>query len=277
MQLKPREYFPIVRQLRDPFDTNAYYVQAKIRNENTDELIDTVNLTDKGSQLFVSRWQVPPDTGGEGFWISIETVVYTDAGYTTKAENYERTRDSYLVFDRSQKLGGGGYSGGADISYNKIREIISSVIDEKEKIKAEAEAKKEKEKVEEEKPEPIDLKPVMQALADISTAIAEIEKPEKIKFDAVLTAISNTEKAITKAILDKEVTEKTDLSPIVSEMEDLTKTLKNTFVPKLTEYAKSLSEMLPEIEKSIKDFTYIVQLNGKPVEKDTTNRIKKFI
>ncbi len=83
--LQPQKSFTVVRQIANHLDSATYYVRAVIRNAYTDELIETLDLTSRGSQRFSKNWQVPADPSGEGFYISIVTSVYTDSGYTTKS------------------------------------------------------------------------------------------------------------------------------------------------------------------------------------------------
>ena len=129
MQLHPRETFTITRQLQNPFITDTQYVRAVIRNAKTDATLDTLDLTDKGSQRFTKQWLVPADVSGQGFWISIVTSVYSDSGYTTQSQNYGDEENTYLVQERfNHNLGVGG-GGGPDINYKKIREIVKEEID----------------------------------------------------------------------------------------------------------------------------------------------------
>lgn len=127
MILTPGEYFGIVRQLPNHLDASTYYVQAVIRNSRTDAVIDTVNLTDKGSQRFHYAWQVPQETSGQGIYITIVTSVYEDSGYTTKSANYGDTAETYFIGDRWQQAFGGG-GGGVDISYDKVRSVVREEI-----------------------------------------------------------------------------------------------------------------------------------------------------
>ena len=106
--LQPQGSFTVVRQIANHTDTNTYYVQAVIRKAYTDEIIDTIQLTDRGAQRFSKNWQVPADPSGQGFYISIVTSVYTDSGYTTKSENYGDEENTYLVQERVLHLAGGG-------------------------------------------------------------------------------------------------------------------------------------------------------------------------
>lgn len=128
LQLNPRERFTIVRQIEDHTDNNQYYVRATIRNALTDVLIDTINLVDKGSRRFSKDWLVPVDGSGQGFFISILIETFEDAGHTTKSGNYGDKLDTYLVQDRlNANLG--GFGGGSDIDYKKIRKIVQEEIE----------------------------------------------------------------------------------------------------------------------------------------------------
>jgi predicted transcriptional regulator YdeE len=126
--LNSGEIFPIVRGIKDPYDTDTYYIRAVIKRADTDEVLETVDLVDKGDRYFVYNYTVPNDPSGVGYYISIVTSVYTDSGHTTKSENHADEFATYLVAFRpatAQMLGGGG---GADISYKKIREVVLDAI-----------------------------------------------------------------------------------------------------------------------------------------------------
>lgn len=129
MQLSPRTQFSIVRQIEDHTDSATYYVRAVIRNAQTDVLLDTINLTDRGSQRFSKNWLVPADPSGSGFYISILTSVYTNSGYTTKSQNYADKMETYLVQERyNPNIHMGAVGGGSDINYDKVRKIIEDVL-----------------------------------------------------------------------------------------------------------------------------------------------------
>lgn len=140
MQLAPNEKYPIVRQLTDPTDVNTYYVQAKVyKSDKT--LLQTINLTDEGSQMFYNLWEVPADTSGLGTYIYITTTVFTDSGYTTKSSNYGIESTTLLIQNRitTAALGGGtGGMGYANINYpslmrgikDELKALIQEVVDE---------------------------------------------------------------------------------------------------------------------------------------------------
>ena len=135
IQLQPLKNFAIVRQLPDPSDSTTYYVQAVIRNAETDALISTVNLTDKGQRRHIGIWRASADVSGQGTLVSIRTTVYTDSGYTTKSTIYAEEMETYLIMERFnpneviRQLGAS--ISGADINYKKIREIVKEIVGEK--------------------------------------------------------------------------------------------------------------------------------------------------
>src|SRR6185369_1823353 len=113
MQLEPQQFYTLARGLEDHTDSGTYYVQAVVRNARTDALIDTVNLTDNGNRRFTKPWLAPADPTGLGLDILITYTVYTDSGYTTKAENYGEKFDEHTVLRRmNPNLHSGG---GADV------------------------------------------------------------------------------------------------------------------------------------------------------------------
>lgn len=119
MILQPQNYFTVVRQIEDHTDVATYYVRAVIRNAFTDEIIDTLDLDDKGGQRFKKDWRVPADKSGQGFYISIVTSVYEDSGYTTKSGNYGDNESTYLVQERVRPRHAGG-----GVDAREIRAIV---------------------------------------------------------------------------------------------------------------------------------------------------------
>lgn len=199
ISLQPREQFTIVRQLGDHTDLTTYYVQAVIRDSISGDTIDTVRLTNKTNGRFTKLWEVPADVSGLGFYIDIETTVYDDSGYTSKASTYTVENEQYLVFDRIMKAGGGG-GGGTDVDYKKIQKMIDGVIEALPEATEEA-----------------DLKPLVKAIASLKKSVDAIEMPEipSVEFAPVLEAISSSKDDVLKAIEDKPVTPETDLSPVI--------------------------------------------------------------
>lgn len=172
MQLRPREIFTIVRGLEDHEDTNTYYVRAVVRNARTDEIIDTLDLEDRGDgHRFAIEWRVPADPANYGFYIIITTSVYTDAAYTTKSL-YQDRFETYLIAERpNPTLAFGGGGGGDDIDYKKIRKIISEEL-----IKILLTGRKKNSPLPTPQSLGIDLKPLQQEIAAIKEGLSEIKK-----------------------------------------------------------------------------------------------------
>lgn len=227
IQLQPREYFTIVRQLPDPGDVTVYFVRATIRNSRTDELIDTVVLVDRGGQRFSEEWQVPADVSGLGFYIDITTNVFDDAGYTTPSTIYGRDNESFLVFDRFKRIGGGS-SGGAEVNYKKIATIFKEVLSKEEKMEV---------------PE-TDLSPVMDHLVALRKCLDEMELPEMEKLDLspVLEAVEKSKSAVITTIEKKEVTEATDISPVLDAISGLDTKLEEREITQQEKIEASLAQ-----------------------------------
>lgn len=203
ISLQPQENYTIVRQLPDPSDSTTYYIQAVVRNSVSDAILQTVNLTDKGSRRFKASYQVPADVSGLGFYIDITTSVYTDSGYTTKSGSYADELEQYLVFDRIKPAMGGGGGGGESVDYKKIQKMIDKIVKEMPKFEKD------------------DFSPIMEQLEKLKTAVSSIEMPEmeKIDFQPLLTAVVTAEKRIVTAIDEKEVTPEADLTPVLDKIE----------------------------------------------------------
>lgn len=212
-QINPTEKFTVVRQLDDPYDAGVYYVKAVIRDAVTDALLATLELEDKGNQRFTDIWEAVSDISGLGRWISIETTVYTDAGYTTKSERYGIDTREHLVQQRYNHANSGGAgAGGPDIDYKKISKIIQEALTLKfaeiEEMEEELEAelknvitaistgnealfKRMVEKMVEHKGVDYDDKQIKNLLATISEQIIAIDipKPEPVDFTPLLARL----------------------------------------------------------------------------------------
>lgn len=217
----------IIRKLGDHTDSTTYYVRAVVRNSISGAIITTINLTNAGDRRFYKLYEVPADVSGQGFYIDIETSVYSDSGYTTKASGYSDELEQYLVFNRVNSGGGGG---GVDVDYPKIQKMLNTAIKSIPEVKIES------------------LEPLKKTLEAIKTEIEAIEMPEMEKMDhtPVLKAIADTQKTIIKAIDDKEVTPKTDLSE-----------LETNILTKIEDKEPNLEEVMEkmeEIKQIISDF-----------------------
>lgn len=264
MQLQPREYFPIYRQLSDHTDTNTYYVQAKIYNAKTETLLQTINLTNNGTGNFSYNWQTPADTSGQGLYIKIITSVYSDSGYTTKASLYGDQGDLYLVQDRFANLGGGG----AYIDYPKIEKMI----------------KKELENLP--KPEPVketNLNPIMDRLNNLEMSLGGIEMPEIKETDLqpILNAIKEVKEAVNEIVIPEP--EKIDLKPLEDKINkiDLTKTEKSTteLLDRIRDY---FDKDMNKLEKFYKDILNkigsipIITTLGSQTKEEESQPVKKM-
>lgn len=242
MQLKPREYFTIARGLTDHTDSNTYYVRAVIRNARTDELLDTVNLTDQGNRRFSYPWQVPADTSGEGFYILITTTVYSDSGYTSKSDLYREEFSTYLVADRmNPNLGVGG--GGADIDYKKVRKIIE---EELKKLKL---------------PEQVDLAPVLEAVKQIPAPTEQ----KDVDFSPLTKKIDEIMPQLLAAMKESHGKMREDCATYMKEMQTCMESIKAF----CTEYKEIAGGETEEMKKAMEEFV------GKT--NDVIEKIKTFL
>ena len=247
--LQPGNSFTVVRQISNHLDTDTNYVQAVIRNAYTDAIIDTLQLTDKGSQRFSKNWQVPADPSGQGFYISIVTSVYTDSGYTTKNGNYGDDENTYLIQDRVMRLGGGG---GVD-AYT-VRRIVSEEIA---KIPA---------------PEPVKIpkaKEYQMRWDDVLGALERLQRavkaiPTETKDDApVLAALED----VKQAIASKEVTPATDLDPVLSKLDEIaTDATPEVRHQDVTAQVNALSELVQALPEQISTVLEQIELQVGPMK-----------
>ena len=126
MQLIPGRNFTVVRQIGNHTDAGTYYVRAVIRDAYSDAILDTLDLVDKTGQRFKKDWLVPVESSGLGKFISIVTSVYTDAGYTTKSDNYVDEENTYLWAVLPSQHGGAMQS--EKFNYNKVKKIVDEAI-----------------------------------------------------------------------------------------------------------------------------------------------------
>jgi hypothetical protein len=228
MQLNPLEEFVIARGLEDHSDNTTYYVRATVRNAKTDALLATVDLTDQGdSHRFTKRYFVPADPTGMGYYLLITTSVYTDSGYTTKADNYGDKYETYLVYQRMNPVIDGG---GGGVSSEKIREIVSAEL-------------KKLEFPQPPRAQDVDLSPLTEAIERLSKQISAIEIPEaeKISLQPVLEAVAG----LKKTIEDIEMPE-TDFSGIEYRLDRHEEALTQADLSAVTEKVESLFSRIKE-------------------------------
>lgn len=263
MQLQPQEIFTVVRQLHDWSDTDTNYVQAVIRNARTDELLATLNLTDKGSRRFSKTWQVKADPSGLGFYITITTTVFTDSGYTTKNSNYGEEMNTYLVDERKRNLGG---SGGNDVDYKKIRDIFK---EEKDDLKLILEQEVLPKLVTFEYPI------ILNAIAELSSQI-ELSKPGPIEipnYTENLIAIVQQIQALESSLsLLQENLPKVNLEPLESKIEGI----KESFKDSLADISESLEDYSQAIVTKIDNLSEGEEETEMPEESPILQKAKKL-
>lgn len=235
LTLHPQASFTVVRQIANHLDTDTLYVKAVIRNAYTDAIIETLELTSRGSQRFSKNWRVPADPSGMGFYVSIVTSVYSDSGYTTKSGNYGDEENTYLVQDRVPM---GGRGGGGGIDARTVRRIIQEELD-----KAKPEAVEEIPEAEKPKTPKMRWDEILSGISELKAAVAKVptDRPD---LSTVTTLINQAIAAITS----KEVTPVTDIEPIVSRLEAL-----STYLTNFTDDEKMEREDLKGFLKSLEE------------------------
>lgn len=276
MQLNPTEKFIISRQLADPTDSDTNFVQAVVRNAQTDAVLKAVSLSDKGSQRFTAPYEVPSDVGGAGFYITITTMVYTDAQFTTRNFNYNAEQNTYLVQQRYNNLMGSG-GAGADVDYDKIENIVEGVAIDRETKAIEASKKSPKAKG------PADPMPTLQTIGQtVSLCLSALQRIEKLpKFEKhdntpVISALAALQTAIT-SLPDK--FPKNELEPVHGAISDLTDAIsesmkKHDILAKdhqelLSADVEAVREQLAAIKKEVPEANY------QPVVKEMEAETKK--
>lgn len=235
--LQPQNYFTIVHQISNHLDNNTYYVQAVIRNAFSDEIIATVQLTDKGGRRFKYDWRVPADAFGQGFYVSIVTSVYTDSLYTTKSENYGDDENTYLVQERVFLNGLGG-SGGIDTF--DLRRVLREELD---KLKETPEENEDEPEIVE-SPEPMRWEEILSAILDLKNYLIEAESGED-DYSSILNQISFSEGKIIQQIKDSEADdpEDIDFSPLMNEVMGMQHVLEEKIDLKTEEVKKAVIDV----------------------------------
>lgn len=273
IQLQPREYFTVVRQLQDHTDSTTYYVQATIRDARTDALLEVLALTDQGNRRFSKPWQVVSDPSGLGRYISVLSEVFTDSGYTSKASTYGDELETHLILERTIHSGGSSnLGGGTGIDYKRIKKMIDDAIKDIPQVKI---------------PEykyP-DLSPINRAILDLQDAISAIEMPQfpaitPTDLQPVIFNIKEAQTTIMKALGDIPGRDKNDIMPLADELKNLDlKDLKaqiTSSVDDMTKLIESLSEFtthmpewrsnLKDVSEKLKDIVFAMALSGRKAE-----------
>jgi hypothetical protein len=187
-QISPGEPFDIFYFVRNPLDSTAYFVRAKVYDVRTGELLSTIALEQSptNARLFIKTTQAPADPSGYGRNTVAIASVYLDSDFTQQSEGYEEQEQYYLIKSVAPVLGGGG---GVDM--RAIREMMEDVVAKKlaalpkpgkpQTFPTEAlfgaigALQREVNRV----PKEIDLSGVFERLSAIQTAISGIPEPEK--------------------------------------------------------------------------------------------------
>jgi len=228
--ISPGEAFDVFYFVRNPLDPTNYYIQAKIYDVRTGDLLDTQNLTQSAtnSRLFIKTVQAPPDPAGYGRNIVAIASVYTDSGYTTKSDAYEEQEQYYLIKAVPPLLGGGG-----GIDYQHLREMMEEVVDARIA------------KIPQPKPVSLPDMPFDALFGAIGALQREINRVPKDLAD--LSGIASGIADLRASLEARPQFEKTDLSPLAQSISALT-----ALVQQLkSETATGNKAQLSQLEKSI--------------------------
>lgn len=263
-RIQPRSNLPISRLLVDPLDSATYFLRAIVRNAKTNATLATLALPQISGRLYGATWQTPADASGQGFYITITTEVYTDAGYTARAETYYDDFEAFFIYDQFNMLQGLATqiaalvegSGGSDVDYKKIKEIVNTA------------ANRVIEAIPEEK-ETMDLSPILTSIETLSiflrTPIAEAEDTsEPFDLSPIFTALEN----ISKNVLDLPKFEKTDLAPAIDAIKELRQLFDtNDYLKQFAELQTAIGKGVPdvgakleEVAKILKDFLLVISV-----------------
>lgn len=284
-QLRPKETVPVVRHLDDPVDTNAYYIQAIVRDSLSGSVIETINLEKQtGSQRYTGRFTAPSEGSSGRKYVDVTTKVYSDSGYTTQDSQYGDENVQYIVAVDWSPTGPaqfGGFGGGPDIDYKRIKKIVDERIDQVEKKIPTKEIKDLNKKV-------TGMERVFETIIspELEKAGVNIESlyDKADSFDVLEKKLGEVLKAI-KAI-DIPKPEKVDLAPILSAVGGLKTYINklpselpqpqeidiNVVVDAINDLADIVGEMQAEVDKTLSKG--VSDLEKKVVNRDITG-IKK--
>lgn len=242
LQLKPEQNLYLVHQLSDPLDTDTNYVRAIIKNSSTGVTLATKDLTDAGSnsQRFTGYWRTNPDVSGNGYFIDVIYTVYTDSGYSSANENYQRMTERYFV----REIWGPefGHGGGVEVNYKKIGRMIQEAVERSPKPEIKEtdltpilEAIKAIVIPEPLKQEKMDDTSILAAIKGVFEAVRALPPPEKLDLPVILQHFSDARREIDKDKLDRtmETTEGMiqKVRDFFEEITNLSKLYKNKVVP----------------------------------------------
>lgn len=260
MELEPGQPFTIWRKLEDPNDSTTYYVKADVRDMRSNELIQSVNLTDQTGRIFSKQIDAPGDASSQGRWIAISTRVYTDSGYSTLSPIHKEESREYKIIRRLTSLGGGG---SVSIDYKKIEKMFEDFkeeLPEPQKISFSGLEKLIKEgfsKLEAKEMPTTDLSPVLEAIrgqddegGSLLDAIKNIPAPEKPDFSPILSAIAEVKGSITGV---------DEASKKMSDLMDKLKEFITGFADNIQESVDTGVKTLGEKAEAISNLTFTVK------------------
>jgi hypothetical protein len=199
-QISPGEPFDIFYFVRNPLDSTAYFVRAKVYDVRTGELLSTIALDQSptNARLFIKTVQAPPDPSGYGRNIVAIASVYTDSGFTQQSESYEEQEQYYLIKSVSLVLGSG-----AGIDMRAMREMVEDVVSKKLGELPPPEAQKEYpfealfgaigalQREVNRVPKEFDTSGISERLDAIQAAISAIPQPEKPDLSRIIEAVNS--------------------------------------------------------------------------------------
>lgn len=124
MQISPNSFIPVSYSTTIPGDTTLYYVRAVLRDTQSSNILQTLNLTNVSStpNRYTGNFNPVSDASGLGRPVDITITVYTDSGYTTPSNNYQITQYNYVVLQ--PWIANLGMGGGLNIDYEKLQNMF---------------------------------------------------------------------------------------------------------------------------------------------------------
>ncbi len=245
-QINPSEPFDVFYFIRNHTDASTYYVQAKVYDVRTGELLSTHNLTQSATndRLFIKTIDAPGDPVGQGRNIVSIATVYTDSGYTTKSANYEEQEQYFLIRTASPIVLGGG--GGAD--YDRIRDVVS-------------------EELEKRKPKPVEVPAlpdmpfdaIFKTLSNIDKTLQSVPKKEAPSLTPLVDTVTALQQSI-EDIKSRREFEDTDLTPVIEQVDLLAelvgqfeRSMRAAHSVLLTEMENTLNSLRPTLLEAVRE------------------------
>lgn len=198
MQVRPASTVQLAYIISDPSDNNFYYIQAVVKNTQTQAIIATVKLTQdpNNSHRYTGNFVTPADSIGNGYYLDVTTQVYTDSGYSIPSQSYEIVGTPYFVWQPPPYYGGGDAVLLSDRSSKEIRKMIrEEIAGIKFPVQKDVTIP---EFPEIPVPEKVDLLPIHQRIDSVETLIqglyeivASIPEPEHVDLDPVFEHIKD--------------------------------------------------------------------------------------